>query len=129
MKHKESEFKNSCPGCGYFTLMGRGNYDICPICFWEDEGFDDTDLNRESEANPHTLVEHREHIENLISEILKGTYKPDDVKNHVKEQILAIDKLMNNFNETRRRDLITEQGKLIALFTYNNIFGLEGLMK
>jgi len=26
-----------CPCCGYFTLHGRGEYDICPVCFWEDD--------------------------------------------------------------------------------------------
>jgi Cysteine-rich CPCC len=26
-----------CPCCGYLTLPKRGAYDICPICFWEDD--------------------------------------------------------------------------------------------
>lgn len=27
-----------CPCCGYLTLQeGPGSYDICPICFWEDD--------------------------------------------------------------------------------------------
>lgn len=31
----------SCPCCGYFTLAERGAYDICQVCFWEDDGQDD----------------------------------------------------------------------------------------
>ena len=30
-----------CPCCGYLTLEERGIYDICPVCFWEDDGQDD----------------------------------------------------------------------------------------
>lgn len=26
-----------CPCCGYLTLPERGGYDICPVCFWEDD--------------------------------------------------------------------------------------------
>lgn len=26
-----------CPCCGFKVFIGRGCYDICPICFWEDE--------------------------------------------------------------------------------------------
>jgi hypothetical protein len=31
--------KITCPCCGYKTLDSDGNYDICPICFWEDDPF------------------------------------------------------------------------------------------
>ena len=29
--------KVRCLCCGYRTLDERGAYDICPVCFWEDE--------------------------------------------------------------------------------------------
>ncbi|TXH73606.1 MAG: hypothetical protein E6Q88_05180 [Lysobacteraceae bacterium] len=32
-----------CPCCGCKTLAGRGRFDICPVCFWQDDGQDDTD--------------------------------------------------------------------------------------
>ncbi len=32
-----------CPCCGCFTLDERCEYDICPVCFWEDDGQDDHD--------------------------------------------------------------------------------------
>lgn len=31
--------KNACPCCGYLTLAHRGEYEICPVCFWEDEWY------------------------------------------------------------------------------------------
>ena len=30
-----------CPCCGHLTLQGRGSYEVCPVCFWEDDGQDD----------------------------------------------------------------------------------------
>jgi hypothetical protein len=32
-----------CPCCQFKTLDERGIYDICPVCFWEDDGQDDHD--------------------------------------------------------------------------------------
>lgn len=34
-----------CPCCGYKTLYGRGQNEICPVCFWEDDGQDDADAH------------------------------------------------------------------------------------
>jgi hypothetical protein len=38
-----SSEKYCCPCCGYRTLTERGGYDICRVCFWEDDGQDDHD--------------------------------------------------------------------------------------
>jgi hypothetical protein len=34
-----------CPCCGYLTLGERGGFEICPVCFWEDDGQDDCDAD------------------------------------------------------------------------------------
>lgn len=34
-----------CPCCNYKTLDQRGGVDICPVCFWEDDGQDDEDAD------------------------------------------------------------------------------------
>lgn len=31
--------KFACPCCGCLTLEERGGYDICPVCFWEDDAY------------------------------------------------------------------------------------------
>ncbi len=31
--------KYACLCCGYLTLDERGGYDICPVCFWEDDAY------------------------------------------------------------------------------------------
>lgn len=48
-----------CPCCDYFTLGERGEYQICPICFWEDDGVDITNLDEQSWSNHITLREGR----------------------------------------------------------------------
>jgi hypothetical protein len=37
----EPEPRVPCPCCGYDTLTERGQYDICYVCWWEDDGQDD----------------------------------------------------------------------------------------
>lgn len=32
-----------CPCCKFKTLHGRGHYEICRVCFWEDDGQDEAD--------------------------------------------------------------------------------------
>ena len=32
-----------CPCCRCLTLAERGGYEICPVCFWEDDGQDEVD--------------------------------------------------------------------------------------
>ena len=35
----------SCPCCKCLTLDERGGYEICPVCFWEDDGQDEAELD------------------------------------------------------------------------------------
>ncbi|NJP26805.1 hypothetical protein FLW53_21955 [Microbispora sp. SCL1-1] len=35
-----------CPCCGFLALNVRGGYEICPVCFREDDGQDDHDACR-----------------------------------------------------------------------------------
>jgi hypothetical protein len=34
-----------CPCCGRVTLKERGRHEICPVCYWEDDGQDDHDAD------------------------------------------------------------------------------------
>jgi hypothetical protein len=54
-----------CPCCDYFTLDTRGQYDICPICFWEDDGLDVDALDTHSGPNHLTLREARANFARL----------------------------------------------------------------
>ena len=38
MANEESPSRLACPCCGNLTLEGlTGHYDICPVCYWEDD--------------------------------------------------------------------------------------------
>jgi hypothetical protein len=39
----EKEKAYRCPCCHFKTLHCRAGYEICPVCFWEDDGQDDHD--------------------------------------------------------------------------------------
>jgi hypothetical protein len=32
-----------CPCCRYFTLNARSDFEVCPVCLWEDDGQDEPD--------------------------------------------------------------------------------------
>ena len=41
---KEGDFY-PCPCCGFKTLGARGGFEMCKVCFWEDDGQDDHDAD------------------------------------------------------------------------------------
>ncbi len=47
--------REQCPCCDYISLPERGNFLICPICFWEDDGQDVDELDVESGPN-HSIT-------------------------------------------------------------------------
>lgn len=49
---------HSCPCCGYPTLPERGAFEICTICWWEDDGTDDPATT--SQNGHYTLARARE---------------------------------------------------------------------
>lgn len=41
-----SEKTYRCPCCKFKTLHERAGYEICPVCWWEDDGQDDQDADQ-----------------------------------------------------------------------------------
>ena len=79
-----------CPCCGYKTFSEElnGTYEICEICFWEDDGQDLTELIIHSGPNHITLGEGRmnflkfgaceeKFVENVIKESARSAFKYD----------------------------------------------------
>lgn len=48
-----------CPCCGYLSLPNRGYYNVCPVCYWEDDGKLSDELDSYSSVNHSTLREYR----------------------------------------------------------------------
>jgi hypothetical protein len=55
--------REQCPCCGYITLPERGMSLICPVCYWDDEGFVGDRLGERSVSNKMTLREARETLQ------------------------------------------------------------------
>ena len=73
--------KYTCLCCGYKTLdeKRRGSYEICPICYWEDDSIQSEDPDYEGGAN---LVSLRQGQRNFMrfgacqKEMLKSVRNP-----------------------------------------------------
>lgn len=49
-----------CPCCGFLTMpQDRGSYELCPVCFWEDDGVQFRDPSYEGGANQVSLNDAR----------------------------------------------------------------------
>jgi hypothetical protein len=50
-----------CPCCGYLTIEGMppGTFEICPVCFWEDDNVQFEDIDFEGGANKESLRQAR----------------------------------------------------------------------
>jgi hypothetical protein len=57
MKDKNQDDKFACPCCGYKTMSEKpgGTYNICQVCFWEDDPFQFNDPDCEGWANGVSL--------------------------------------------------------------------------
>lgn len=65
--------KYTCPCCGYQTLNEEppGTYDICGICFWEDDSVQFSDPDYEGGANTVSLRQAQQNYARFgVSELL-----------------------------------------------------------
>jgi hypothetical protein len=75
--------RSTCPCCGYPTINGRGDYDICSLCGWEDDGQDDAEKAPPGYFTPeevaggpnldYSLTEARENFAQYVT-----MYRPTD---------------------------------------------------
>ncbi len=87
---------HTCPCCGYPMLSERVAFEICLLCWWEDDGSDDAgeharpgDLDRPSGPNHITLREARENFEEHlhsagIHRIVPGMNDPAATENNLR---------------------------------------------
>ncbi len=84
--------RHQCPCCDYVTLVERFGWDICPVCFWEDDGDYIDALDTRSPANHMTLRQGRANFKEFgaceksmvknvlsVSQRKRYTYLPRDI--------------------------------------------------
>ena len=57
-RKKVTKVKEKCSCCGYYTLDEKDVYEICPVCFWEDNS-ETEDPDEYNECNRISLSEAR----------------------------------------------------------------------
>lgn len=55
-----------CPCCRFRTLHETGGFEICPVCYWEDDGQDDIDADK-VRGGPNNLLSLSEARENFAT--------------------------------------------------------------
>ena len=75
--------KFACPCCGYKTFGEKpnGHYDICPVCFWEDDPIQFDDPNYEGCANKVSLKQGQRNFINFGAcerEMILNVRKPTE---------------------------------------------------
>ena len=61
---------SACPCCGAYSLEERGDWEICTVCWWEDDGSDNFDAMVESSPNHLSLIRAR------INYLTHGIFDP-----------------------------------------------------
>lgn len=58
--------KYRCPCCGYLTLdSAPGFFDICPVCYWEDDNIQRGNPDYKGGANDVSLNQARENYQKI----------------------------------------------------------------
>ena len=108
-----------CPCCGYDTLKRRGFFEICILCWWEDDGTDEKRLkNIPRRANKgYSLSEAKENFRKYLVK-----YRPSDTRFSkqtqkkivdAKRKIIAIyEELDSQESESSREKLRVAKGEL-----------------
>lgn len=125
---KSEVLKNSCPVCGYFTLGERAAFDICEICFWEDDGIDDIKGNRESGPNQMTLIEGRKIFQEAKRKLLSINDFDSNLMVDLRNKFLILDSLIEQ--KTRdKTEVLNRQSEIIDFLRKNKVYGLDKLFE
>jgi cysteine-rich CPCC protein len=59
----------ACPCCHHITLPERKAYDICPVCFWEDDGNNDPDGDPGPNGSTTLRLARRNYVVHGVSDL------------------------------------------------------------
>lgn len=90
----------ACPCCGYATLSEPAEYEICEICFWEDDGQDDP-LDREPFFGPNGVSLAEARFNFIVfgaaeKKDLRHCRKPNDTDTNLRGYSLKYDVVRSN---------------------------------
>lgn len=73
--------KNTCPACGYPTLAERNAWNICGLCWWEDDGQDDSEADKVwgGPNGSYSLTEYRIAFHERFEQLSLESNNNDDI--------------------------------------------------
>lgn len=120
--------KNSCPVCGYLTLDERDSFEICGICYWEDDGIDDFEENKTSGPNHMTLKEGRLIFREAKRKPINTKFAGYNFIDALKEKFLKLDHLIEH-NMMEKKEIMRQQTEILDMLSKNKVFGLDKLFQ
>ncbi len=108
---------NSCPICGYMTLEIRCYHDICSICFWQDDGQDNPEADRNyiGPNDTHSINSFRVEIYDWLDE-LKRLEKPlDSIEYQIGQELLKLEKYISS-NDLNKQIVLRQIELVSGLF-------------
>jgi hypothetical protein len=66
-----------CACCGFLTISDKeyGTFEICPVCFWEDDNVQFNNIDYEGGANEESLREARQNFKKFGASSLRFSKK------------------------------------------------------
>lgn len=108
--NNDEQLKNSCPSCGYLTLGSRWSWEICTICFWEDDGQDDAEAE-EVWGGPNgidSLAQYRMQTAKFLAELKKHSAGTNSAGAIAGQEVNKLD-LMIEAYQPQEEELLMEQ--------------------
>ena len=99
-----------CPCCGYPTLRSRGDYEVCYLCNWEDDGQDDFDADTITGGpnGDYSLTEARQNYKRYLT-----MYRPSDPAfGQSKKMILLKKQIIEKYDSMKDDDLKESQREI-----------------
>ena len=110
------DLANTCPACGFPSLEKRCSWEICIICFWEDDGQDDPDADEiwGGPNSDYSLTEYRQEWEQLFVALKVESSEIGNCLNQIDELIQLDDASVlteiRNLLEKIEQHFCTERG-------------------
>ncbi|WP_293308703.1 CPCC family cysteine-rich protein [Pedobacter sp. UBA5917] len=118
--------KNTCANCGYLTLKYRAGFDICGFCFWEDDGDDDFEEDKDSGPNHMSLKEGRLIFYDAKMKLMDTKYHTHQLITTLKSYFSELDTLIS-IESSDKDEIIELHHNIQDLLDKNKIYGLESI--
>ena len=108
--NSDEQLKNSCPSCGYLTLGSRWSWEICTICFWEDDGQDDAEAE-EVRGGPNgidSLVRYRMQTANFLAELKKHSSSANSARAIAGQEVNKLDLMIEAYQPQEEEPLMQQ---------------------